>query len=87
MVVEVLSPGTERIDRFEKFEAYKSIPSLLEYGLLTQDVMELELFRRRTDWQREFCQQDNWRGWASRSTCRASTAASTSMTRRRRLAT
>jgi Uma2 family endonuclease len=59
LVVEVLSPSTERIDRFEKFEAYKSIPSLLEYGLLTQDAMELELFRRRTDWQREFYQQDN----------------------------
>ena len=59
LVVEVLSPGTERIDRFEKFEAYKCIPSLLEYGLLTQDAMELELFRRRTDWRREFYQRDN----------------------------
>jgi Uma2 family endonuclease len=59
VVVEVLSPSTERIDRFEKFEAYKSIPSLQEYGLLTQDAIELELFRRRTDWQREFYQQDN----------------------------
>jgi Uma2 family endonuclease len=59
LVVEVLSPSTERIDRFEKFEAYKTIHSLLEYGLLTQDAMELELFRRRTDWQREFYQQDN----------------------------
>ena len=59
LVVEVLSPSTERIDRFEKFEAYKCIPSLLEYGLLSQDAMELELFRRRTDWQREFYQRDN----------------------------
>jgi Uma2 family endonuclease len=59
LVVEVLSPSTERIDRFEKFEAYKQIPSLMEYGLLTQDAMELELFRRRTDWQREFYQRDN----------------------------
>lgn len=59
LLVEVLSPSTERIDRFEKFEAYKRIPSLLEYGLLAQDAMELELFRRRTDWQREFYQRDN----------------------------
>ena len=59
LVVEVLSPSTERIDRFEKFEAYKRIPSLMEYGLLAQDAMELELFRRRTDWQREFYQRDN----------------------------
>jgi Uma2 family endonuclease len=59
LIVEVLSPSTERTDRFEKFAAYKSIPSLMEYGLLTQDAMELELFRRRTDWQREFYQRDN----------------------------
>jgi Uma2 family endonuclease len=43
----------------EKFEAYKRISSLVEYGLLAQDAMELELFRRRTDWQREFYQRDN----------------------------
>jgi Uma2 family endonuclease len=59
LVVEVLSPSTERIDRFEKFEAYKQIPSLVEYGLLTQDAIELELFRRRADWRREFYQRDN----------------------------
>ena len=59
LVVEVLLPSTERIDRTEKFEAYKRLPSLLEYGLLAQDAMELELFRRRTDWQREFYQRDN----------------------------
>ncbi len=59
LVVEVLSPTTERIDRTEKFEAYKRIPSLSEYGLLAQDAIELELFRRRTDRQREFYQRDN----------------------------
>jgi Uma2 family endonuclease len=59
LVVEVLSPTTERIDRAEKFEAYKRVPSLVEYGLLSQDAIELELFRRRTDWRREFYQRDN----------------------------
>jgi Uma2 family endonuclease len=54
-----LSPTTERIDRTEKFEAYKRISSLVEYGLLSQDAIELELFRRRTNWQREFYQRDN----------------------------
>ena len=53
LVIEVLSPTTERIDRTEKFEAYTRKPDLLEYGLLSQDAMELELFRRRNKWQRE----------------------------------
>ena len=52
-VAEVLSPQTERIDRGEKFEAYKSIASLQEYAILSQDRVRLELFRRRTGWQRE----------------------------------
>jgi Uma2 family endonuclease len=59
LVVEVLSPSTERVDRTEKFEAYKRIAALSEYVLLSQDAMELELFRRRTSWQREFYQRDN----------------------------
>jgi Uma2 family endonuclease len=56
LVVEILSPTTERIDRTEKFEAYKLVPSVIEYALFSQDAMELELFRRRTMWQREFYQ-------------------------------
>lgn len=59
LVVEVLSDSTERVDRTEKFEAYTSIPTVIEYGLLSQDAIELELFRRRTGWKREFYQRDN----------------------------
>jgi Uma2 family endonuclease len=59
LVVEVLSASTERTDRTEKFDTYTAIPSVIEYGLLSQDAMELELFRRRTGWQREFYQRDN----------------------------
>lgn len=59
LVVEVLSDSTERVDRTEKFDTYTAIPTILEYGLLSQDAMELELFRRRTGWQREFYQRDN----------------------------
>jgi len=59
LAVEVLSFCLDGTATTEKFEAYKRIPSLVEYGLLTQDAMELELFRRRTDWQREFYQRDN----------------------------
>lgn len=59
LVIEVLSPGTERIDRAEKFQAYQANAAVLEYALLSQDAIELELFRRRTSWQREFYVQDN----------------------------
>ena len=50
MVIEVLSPTTERTDRFEKFEAYTSLPMLSEYALIEQDVPRVELYRRRTGW-------------------------------------
>jgi Uma2 family endonuclease len=53
MVAEVLSPTTERIDRTEKFHAYTSLPSVLECMLVSQDSMHVELFRRRSNWQRE----------------------------------
>ena len=50
---EVLSPSTERVDRGEKFDAYKQIPTLQEYILLDQATKHVELFRRATGWQRE----------------------------------
>ena len=59
LVVEVLSSSTERYDRTEKFEAYRTLSSLMEYVILHQDQIELELFRRRTNWQREVYVHDN----------------------------
>jgi Uma2 family endonuclease len=55
LIVEVLSPTTERTDRHEKMAAYKSCPSVQEYVLISQDRMMLELYRRRSgdDWQVE----------------------------------
>ena len=52
-IAEVLSDATERIDRGEKFEAYTTIASLQEYAILSQDEVRLELFRRRSGWERE----------------------------------
>ncbi|MBV8856966.1 MAG: Uma2 family endonuclease [Acidobacteria bacterium] len=54
LVVEVLSPSTERADRHEKLAAYKNCPSVLEYALVSQDRMLVELHRRVGDgWQTE----------------------------------
>jgi Uma2 family endonuclease len=49
VVFEVLSPSTEAYDRGEKFERYKSIETLTDYVLVSQDRPRVEHFRRRPD--------------------------------------
>ena len=57
VVVEVLSPETERIDRREKFLSYTQIETLKEYVLVAQDRVEMTLFRRSARWQPEVQRQ------------------------------
>jgi len=53
VVVEVLSGGTERYDRGEKFGHYKQIPTLEEYVLVSQKEALVEVWRREGDsWTR-----------------------------------
>lgn len=49
VIFEVISATTERLDRGEKFLAYRTIPSLEEYILVRQDRVHVTVFRRRTD--------------------------------------
>lgn len=44
LVVEVLSPTTERYDRSEKLKIYLSIPSVQEYLLVSQEQIGLESY-------------------------------------------
>jgi Uma2 family endonuclease len=54
LVVEVLSPTTERADRREKLAAYRNCPTVREYALVSQERMMVELHRRTGDeWQTE----------------------------------
>ena len=46
LIVEVLSPSTEAIDRREKFTAYRRILSLHTYILAEQDRREVTVYRR-----------------------------------------
>ncbi|MEE9345942.1 MAG: Uma2 family endonuclease [Methylococcales bacterium] len=46
LIIEVLSPTTESIDRREKLHAYQAIPSVKEYLLVSQETMQVELYRR-----------------------------------------
>ncbi len=49
LIVEVLSPSTENIDRREKRLNYQKLPSLREYILVSPDVMQVEVYRRQGD--------------------------------------
>ncbi len=53
LIVEVLSKTTERVDRFEKFEAYRQIETVQEYVLIAQDMQKVEIYRRIEDWDGE----------------------------------
>lgn len=53
LIVEVLSPSTENIDRREKKLNYRESPTLEEYVLVAQDRREVTVFRRATGWQGE----------------------------------
>ena len=52
LIVEVLSPSTERFDRNQKFQNYWRIPSLETYLLIAQDQARVERFTRQkmNDW-------------------------------------
>lgn len=59
-IIEVLSNSTEATDRREKLNAYTQIPSLNNYLLIAQKVMEVTLFQRETGWKAEvFTQADD----------------------------
>jgi Uma2 family endonuclease len=48
LIVEVLSPSTERHDRGDKFDGYRAIPTFREYLLIASRNIAVEL-RRRDD--------------------------------------
>jgi len=51
IIVEVLSKSTRRIDETIKRKAYLTIPSLQEYVLIEQDIVDIEVVRRTEGWQ------------------------------------
>jgi len=50
LLIEVLSPSTERTDRTEKLMAYTQLPSLEAYLLVAQDETRVEAMRRSDAW-------------------------------------
>jgi Uma2 family endonuclease len=49
VIVEVLSDSTERFDRGEKFAGYRSLPSLVDYLLVSQTQARIEHYTRGVD--------------------------------------
>lgn len=49
LLVEILSPSTERYDRGQKAKLYRALPSLRELLLISQDSYDVELYRRQAD--------------------------------------
>jgi Uma2 family endonuclease len=50
LVVEVLSPSTEHIDRREKATTYRAVRSIEEYVLVEQDEYRVTAHRRADNW-------------------------------------
>ncbi len=49
LIIEILSPTTERTDRNEKLIVYKNIPTSQEYVIVWQKKKCVEIHRRQTD--------------------------------------
>lgn len=56
VIVEVLTPSSERYDRITKFRHYRQIPSLVEFLLVSSTEPLIEHFTKRDDgaWSIEF---------------------------------
>jgi Uma2 family endonuclease len=50
LIIEVLSKSTRRTDKTIKLMAYTQIPSLEEYVLIDQDMVEIEVLQRNAGW-------------------------------------
>lgn len=53
IIVEVLSKSTRRVDETTKRRLYQTLPSLQEYVLIEQDIVDVEVCRRSEGWVSE----------------------------------
>ncbi len=51
VILEVLSPATEKRDRVAKLAVYKTLPSLMEYVLIGSEAQEIIVYRRESNWR------------------------------------
>ncbi len=53
VVIEVLSPATEKRDRGAKFKVYKTLPTVQEYVLVGSEYQVVEVYRREGSFWRQ----------------------------------
>jgi len=58
VVIEVLSPTTEKRDRGAKFKAYQALPSVQEYMLIGSAYRSIEVHRREGNFWRQYHYQE-----------------------------
>ena len=58
LIAEVLSDSTKDYDQDEKFKAYRTIPTFVEYILIDQDSMHVERYFQNEPRQWIFCEYD-----------------------------
>jgi len=54
VVIEVLSPTTEKRDRGAKFQTYKALPTVQEYVLIGSEYQAIEVHRREGTFWRQY---------------------------------
>ncbi len=54
VIIEVLSPATEKRDRTAKFKAYKALSSVQEYMLIGSEYQAIEVHRREGNFWRKY---------------------------------
>lgn len=59
LIVEVLSPTTQRYDRGDKRLAYQQLATVREYIVISQDEVKIEVYRRETAWQTEILNEND----------------------------
>ncbi|WP_414753714.1 Uma2 family endonuclease [Anabaena sp. CCY 9910] len=61
LIIEVLSPSTELTDRREKLINYRTLESLQEYILVSQDEIKIEIYRKdnQGNWTLEILTQEH----------------------------
>jgi Uma2 family endonuclease len=51
VILEVLSPATQKRDRIAKLAAYRTLPSVQEYLLVGSEAQEIIVYRRESTWR------------------------------------